>query len=393
MTELLFQAITQPQSGESTKWWQLFYSETKADFADGVQFGDTLFIKAPETNSPLTIGEDVKRIFAPLINVKFDPIEVTLTNDEIELPDLDEEPEQFAQFVTDVETFVTDIANTAQNLFITIEGQGVSNPEDYRQAEGPFSFTVAFDNDLQSTLSGGNYDNAFADGFYVGFDPSLLPSFPDGIDVNFGGEFDLTGLVDENDPTLPPGNTLDPIYEQFSGFGVFPQDLTYTFKFDLNEVPGSNKRNNLKGTAGRDKIEAGNGKDRLTGAGGNDYLDGGNGQDILNGTGRGADGSGEIDVLRGGNGKDIFVLGRSSTTYYLGGGDSDYAIIEDFKIQNDLFKLGSNPGNYVVNGDYTIGGQSGAGISFQDYDGNLDLVAIVVGVSVNDLTPLEDFVI
>ena len=135
-----------------------------------------------------------------------------------------------------------------------------------------------------------------------------------------------------------------------------------------------------------DDIGGYGGNDTMFGRAGNDTLTGGSGQDILNGTGVDVNGSGEIDVLIGGTGGDTFVLGDESTTYYLGQGELDYAIIKDFEIQNDLFQLGSDPGNYQVN-DIIIDSVSGAGISF-----NSDLVAIVEGVSSSDLSPLGDFI-
>ena len=390
MTELLFQAITGPQPGESIEWWQLAYSRSVEDFADGAKSGSTLFIGTtdenftPKTDSNLTIGQDVDRIFGPLINNKWDPVELGIASESDDI-----EPDD----VELTKQFTIDVANTMTNLTLQIEGQDIlvsqvefqdiPDSEGFRLGEGPFKFKVKPGNALETELDPGKYTDAFADGYWVGFDTSLLPSFPDGIDIDSGGTFALGSL-----PEVEDDNPLKGTYDDFRAEGDLDITQSYNFKFDLNEIPGTNKNNNLKGTARRDKIEGGNGRDRLTGGRGNDYLDGGNGKDILNGTGRRADGSGEIDVLRGGNGKDIFVLGHCSKPYYLGGGDSDYAIIEDFKIQNDLFKLGSDPGDYDVNGDYTIGGRSGAGVSFHG-----DLVAIVVGVSANDLTPLEDFVI
>ncbi len=399
-TELLFQAITGPQPGESIKWWQLAYSRSVDDFADGAKSGSTLFIGttdegfSPKTDSNLTIGQNVKRIFGPLINNKWDPVELGLAN-----PDDPIDPDPItSEDVALTKQFTIDVANTMTISELKIEGEDkevsqvefedIPDSEGFRLGEGPFKFKVKPGNALETGLDPGKYTDAFSDGYWVGFDTSLLPSFPDGIDIDSKGTFALGSL-----PEVPDSNPLKETYYDFlrNEVGELTITQTYNFQFDLNEVTGSNKNNSLKGTAGRDKIEGGNGRDRLTGAGGNDYLDGGNGRDILNGTGPGLrnDGSGEIDVLRGGDGKDIFVLGQGSKTYYLGGGDSDYAIIEDFNTDDDLFRLGSRPCKYDLNEDYTIGGRDGVGISLHG-----DLVAIVVGeLSADDLTPLADFVI
>ncbi len=185
----------------------------------------------------------------------------------------------------------------------------------------------------------------------------------EGIDA---AELFSLSIVGEEDP-------VDPLFD-------------YVLQGDDTSI-GTNLDDDINGRSGNDTIFARAGNDTLTGGIGQDLLFGGGGDDTLIGIEPLANGTtGEIDIFNGGNGQDTFVLGDgSSITYYAEGGDSDYAIIEDFA--NDVFQLGStNLDNYEVDGDFTIGGRSGASILF---DG--DLIAIVEGVSASDFS-LGDFI-
>ncbi|MFB2969792.1 hypothetical protein ACE1CD_12520 [Aerosakkonema sp. BLCC-F183] len=74
----------------------------------------------------------------------------------------------------------------------------------------------------------------------------------------------------------------------------------------------------------------------------------------------------EADVLIGGNGKDIFVLGRLQTEskipppviFYRGGGNADFAAIDNFEIGKDEIVLAGGLNNYY----------------FSMSDGNLDII-------------------
>jgi|GEM_PF-1604054 len=96
---------------------------------------------------------------------------------------------------------------------------------------------------------------------------------------------------------------------------------------------------------GNDTLSGGDGTDLLIGGAGNDSLSGGNGNDRLIGVEPFAPGfgfgSGELDTLTGGAGSDTFVLGAGSEVFYRGGGDSDFALITDFNINQDLIELPS----------------------------------------------------
>jgi Ca2+-binding RTX toxin-like protein len=106
-------------------------------------------------------------------------------------------------------------------------------------------------------------------------------------------------------------------------------------------------------------------------------------------------GKGEIDTLTGGSGTDTFVLGEngditvdngtrvpiqrnSPAIYYLGKGDSDYALITDFTVGEDVILLSED---LISQGSLTFAGESsGTEILFDN-----DLIAIVEGVSSVDL--------
>ncbi|NJM97753.1 MAG: hypothetical protein HC800_11870, partial [Phormidesmis sp. RL_2_1] len=93
-------------------------------------------------------------------------------------------------------------------------------------------------------------------------------------------------------------------------------------------------------------VGAKGGNDRLEGGRGNDRLEGGIGDDRLDGSDAIALGKLEIDILGGGAGADRFILGSSTQSYYLGGGNSDYAIIKDFEAAIDVLQLSGSAGNY-----------------------------------------------
>lgn len=94
---------------------------------------------------------------------------------------------------------------------------------------------------------------------------------------------------------------------------------------------------------GNDTLTGGDGADTLIGGAGNDNLSGGNGIDRLIGVEPFAPGFefifDEIDTLTGGANRDTFVLGSTTDLYYDNGGISDYALITDFNISEDVIEL------------------------------------------------------
>ena len=122
-----------------------------------------------------------------------------------------------------------------------------------------------------------------------------------------------------------------------------------------------------------------NGNDTITGFGEGNKLIAGLGFDVLS-NGSTVAGTGQIDTLIGTQGQDVFLLGHptlsslSSTPqqFYVGGGNADYALIQNFKRGSDKIVLEGAAQNYtsqVINGSLNISTSSG------------DLVGIVEGVT------------
>ncbi|MGA7953401.1 MAG: SBBP repeat-containing protein [Gloeobacterales cyanobacterium] len=108
----------------------------------------------------------------------------------------------------------------------------------------------------------------------------------------------------------------------------------------------------LYGLGGNDKIDGGEGDDALYGGTGNDEVKGGKGMDILTGVDVDPNtpqpGVGEIDKLQGNEDADVFVLGDKKA-FYVGNGNTDYALIDDFKLdQGDKIKLVGSPSDYKL---------------------------------------------
>ncbi|NJL43682.1 MAG: hypothetical protein HC935_11240 [Pseudanabaena sp. SU_2_4] len=158
--------------------------------------------------------------------------------------------------------------------------------------------------------------------------------------------------------------------------GDITQELDETFSVAITAVTGVTPINigtgtilNDDGVSGRAATISNNmilgtaGNDTLLGTTGNDTL---LGVDPLNGAG-----TREIDRLTGGAGSDRFILGDTSSTYYLGGGISDYAIITDFGVGDAIqTRIGST---------LSIGGALPTGIIGTALYLNNDLVAVVQG--------------
>ncbi|MBG1265662.1 DVUA0089 family protein [Nostoc sp. WHI] len=110
---------------------------------------------------------------------------------------------------------------------------------------------------------------------------------------------------------------------------------------------------------GNDTLTGGDGIDTLIGGAGNDSLSGGNGSDRLIGVepfvpGFGF-GAGELDTLTGGAGSDTFVLGTSTEVFYDDLGNSDFALITDFNINEDVIELRQVPKSVTVAESFDAG--------------------------------------
>ncbi|MEB3213237.1 MAG: hypothetical protein VKL39_17940 [Leptolyngbyaceae bacterium] len=136
--------------------------------------------------------------------------------------------------------------------------------------------------------------------------------------------------------------------------------------------------------------------DDLTGTDDDDILWGGLGNDTL--TGAGADGgAGEVDWLIGGGGKDRFVLGDSQRAFYNDGqvltaGLADFAAVLDFNANHDVIQLHGSAANYQLAEVPASVGISGTGI-YQTEGGNTpELIGVVVGVTLTDMSSGFSFV-
>ena len=157
----------------------------------------------------------------------------------------------------------------------------------------------------------------------------------------------------------------------------------------------------LSGGVGNDSLSGGADNDKLNGNAGNDLLNGDAGKDTLNG-GDGDDtligvdstsatpGKEEIDVLTGGQNKDRFVLGDSSQAYYKDTGSGDYALISDFKLNNDTIQLYGSASNYQLQSRYSLSGNTGTAI-WLTTSGSKELIAIVKADKTLNLTDSKAF--
>ncbi len=155
-----------------------------------------------------------------------------------------------------------------------------------------------------------------------------------------------------------------------------------------DEVKGGKDNDELHGDADADKLKGDDGDDLLIGGAGNDELEGEDDNDTLIGVNPDAAkaGFGEYDKLKGGNEADLFVLGGANQAYYVGQGNLDFALIDDFKLdQGDMIQLYSSA-SYSL-GENISGLEKGTAIFFE---GN-DLIAIVKDVKDLSLTDTSVF--
>lgn len=113
------------------------------------------------------------------------------------------------------------------------------------------------------------------------------------------------------------------------------------------------------------------------------YVFGGNGDDILLGVDStlANPGKGEVDLFMGNKGADTFVLGDQNSTYYVGTGLQDYALITDLWAE-DSIQLHGSASDYVL-GSAPVGLANGTGI-FLAKDPN-ELLGIIQGVAIANL--------
>ncbi|MEL0596550.1 MAG: calcium-binding protein, partial [Planktothrix rubescens PR223] len=157
-----------------------------------------------------------------------------------------------------------------------------------------------------------------------------------------------------------------------------------------DSLSGGADNDTLSGDAGNDKLNGDAGNDLLNGDAGKDTLNGGDGDDTLIGVDTTTFGKGEIDTLIGGQNKDRFVLGDSSQAYYKDTGSGDYALISDFKLNDDTIQLYGSASNYELQTKYSLGSNTGTAI-WLTTSGSKELIAIVKADQTLNLTNSNTF--
>lgn len=146
-------------------------------------------------------------------------------------------------------------------------------------------------------------------------------------------------------------------------------------------INGSSGNDDLEGGSGNDTIDGGEGKDKLYGNAGNNSLSGGASNDFLFG------GEGD-DLLDGGLGNDNLNGGAGADSFVLRSGDGQDTI-QDFSDGTDLFATAdglsfSNLSISLLGTHPTLG-------DITQIDSGSETLALVIGVSPDDLTETEDF--
>lgn len=170
--------------------------------------------------------------------------------------------------------------------------------------------------------------------------------------------------------------------EVIDSVGITAEEARTIF-YDLQDIANTSRlprtNDELTGTDSSDILYAGLGDDTLTGAGANG-------------------GVGEMDWLIGGGGQDRFVLGDSQQAFYNDGqaltaGLADFAVVLDFNANHDVIQLHGSAENYQLAEIPSSVGISGTGI-YQTERGNTpELIGVVVGVTLTDMSSGFSFVL
>ncbi|MEA5619141.1 hypothetical protein VB711_15030 [Cronbergia sp. UHCC 0137] len=169
--------------------------------------------------------------------------------------------------------------------------------------------------------------------------------------------------------------------EVVASVGITPEEARTIF-YDLQNIANASllprTNDNLTGTDGDDILWGGLGNDGLTGAGANG-------------------GVGEVDWLIGGGGQDRFVLGDSQRAFYNDGqvltaGLADFAAVLDFNANHDVIELHGSAANYQLAEVPSSMGISGTGIYQIEGLNTPELIGVVVGVTLADMSSGFSFV-
>ncbi|MBD2067220.1 hypothetical protein H6F93_06715 [Leptolyngbya sp. FACHB-671] len=162
---------------------------------------------------------------------------------------------------------------------------------------------------------------------------------------------------------------------------------------------GNDLNNQIYSGVGHNKLSGSGGNDYLSAGDGNDRLLGGTGNDTLVGTWLDNAGKGETDRLTGGTGVDYFALGAAKSgefpymvRFYDDGqrntsGQTDYALITDFKAAEDKIQLVGSKSEYLL-ANVSLNNISGTGIYIKSNSQFVtnELIGVVQNVAANTLS-------
>jgi hypothetical protein len=208
---------------------------------------------------------------------------------------------------------------------------------------------------------------------------SVYKDFLIDVNIDLAGTKNVMGLLgnnndnSEDDLLLRDGTSLtnplapENLYGAFSSSWQIPENeslFSLISPIDLARIDDPSQQNDLDALAKR-FIFGGNGDDMLVGV-----------DSILANPGKG-----EVDLFMGNKGADTFVLGDRNSSYYVGLGSQDYALITDLWAE-DRIQLHGSASDYVL-GSATAGLANGTGI-FLAQDPN-ELLGIVQGQNIANL--------
>lgn len=266
-----------------------------------------------------------------------------------------------------------------------------SNP-DVRAAVNAGAFSSGLQHFQQSGLAEGrvNISPYFDEGLYLRKYPDVAASVGSG-----GLKSGLQHYIQNGETEgRSPGSFNEQYYKQTYPdvaaairAGTFSSGLQHYISYGQFE---SNRDGFFTGSTGNDTVTSFGAIDSITGVYASDNLTIGNDSSVNFQSGD--YGKGQVDTLIGGSGQNVFYLGGgrplatiyAPESFYIGGGNSDYALVKNFERGKDYIALagGGLTANYrfqAINGSLNISNSSG------------DLVGVVEGITSLTQFPDDNF--
>ena len=287
----------------------------------------------------------------------------------------DSDPDGDPLTVTEVNGVAADVGSQvtlASGALLTLEGDGTFNYDPNGQFESLNTGDIGFDS-FTYTIDDGN----------GGTDTATVNITIDGVNdgpTPTSGDDDLTYTVADEIIDALAGDDI--IRAKGGNDDVFGNDGN-------DRLLGQNGNDILNGGLDRDTIKGGSGNDRLIGGSDNDALAGGDGNDTLIGVDGDSmtPGAGERDVLIGNNGEDLFILGNTTTPFYVDGGNADRAIVKGFDVEVDTIQLSGAASDYELRET-----NRGHTKIFDTTDSVRELIAVVQDTIELDLSDTSTFI-